>query len=73
MKLSILLMVIGSLLIAEGGSRITVGIILGNPGLIIGGIITGLLLGGFLLYRGIKRQSNVNNAIKGGDISKTVH
>ena len=55
MKLAIELIVIGGLLLIEGGSRITVGIMFGNALLAFGGVLTGVLLGGYLLYRGIRR------------------
>ncbi len=55
MKLAISLIVIGGLLIMEGGSRITLGLMTGNVLLIFGGMLTGILLGVFLLYKGIKR------------------
>lgn len=60
MKLSITLMVIGAILLVEGGSRITVGILAGSAPLIIGGILTGLILGGYLLFRGIKRYKGIS-------------
>jgi len=55
MKLAITLIAIGGLLIIEGGVRITFGLVGGNTGLMFGGVLTGILLGGFLLYKGIRR------------------
>ena len=55
MKLAITLIVIGALLLAEGGVRIGIGFTSGNAGLVVGGMLTGLMLGGFLLYIGIRR------------------
>jgi len=55
MKLAIFLIVLGGLLLAEGGSRILMGFIVGRFELIFGGILTGIILGGVLLYLGIRR------------------
>ena len=55
MKLAITLLVIGPLLFIDGAIRAYSGAATGNPLLIIGGLLTGLMLGGFLFYRGIRR------------------
>jgi len=55
-KLAIALMVIGVLLFLEGISRMYIGtVIYENFLYVLGGFLTGLLLGSFLFYRGIKR------------------
>lgn len=48
----------------DGGSRITIGLFSGNTGLILGGLATGVALGGFLYYKGVKRYAK----IKGGEV-----
>ena len=70
MKLAITLIAISSLLILEGVSRITMGILFGNIGLAFGGVLTGIILGGFLLYWGIKRYKRVKLHQAGVDALK---
>ena len=55
MKLAWALIIIGILLILEGTIRIYNAFLLQEYILILGGFLTGWLLGSFLLYRGIKR------------------
>ena len=56
MKLAITLVVIAAVLLVDGGMRIILGFAQGNAIALIGGILTGVVLGGYLLYRGIKRM-----------------
>lgn len=55
MKLAWTLIIIGVLLILEGTIRIYNAFLLGEYLLIAGGLLTGWILGSFLLYKGIKR------------------
>jgi hypothetical protein len=55
MKLAIALIIIGIALLVDGAIRISMGVTTDAAGLIIGGILTGILLGGYLIYRGVKR------------------
>jgi len=52
MKLAVTLIIIGAFLLAEGGSRIMVGMA-GNAFPVIVGILTGIVLGGYL--QGVSR------------------
>ena len=61
MKLAIVLILLGSFLLIEGSSRITVGLVANNIGLVIGGCLTGIALGGLLLFKGIRRYANKRN------------
>ena len=56
MKLAWLLIAIGLVLILEGSGRIIYGVLISNSLLIVGGIVTGWLLGGFLFYKGYRRK-----------------
>ena len=55
MKLAVTLIVIGILLFVDGMIRVAAGATNGNPSLMVAGLLTGLMLGGFLFYKGIRR------------------
>jgi len=55
MKLAIFLIIIGAGLIVEGGFRAALGFYNGDVAVVVGGILTGFALGGFLLFKGIRR------------------
>ena len=57
MKLAWTLIVIGAFLVLEGTSRVAIGAFGGAYVLALGGVATGWLLGGFLLYKGLRRMS----------------
>ena len=64
MKLGRTAQIIGVILLIDGLIRMIIGIVNGNPLLILAGIITGLLLGELLVHKGsvrINRISEVNN------------
>ncbi len=63
MKGAIALIVIGILLMLEGTARIVFGLVSGNFGLVFGGILTGIILGSFLLYKGIVRRDRVRSMV----------
>ena len=55
MKLGITLTVIGGILVLDGTVRLTMGLMSLELGLVIGGVLTGWVLGGSLLFFGIRR------------------
>jgi membrane-bound ClpP family serine protease len=55
MKLGIALIIIGSALLFEGAVRIIYGVQMYLPHLVFGGLLTGLLLGGGLIFWGKHR------------------
>ena len=61
-KLSVTLIVIGVFLIADGMLRMVMGLASADYLLVLGGFLTGLLLGGYLLYRGIRRYGRIKLA-----------
>jgi len=61
MKVAWLLIVIGLLLLIDGTIRIILGVFSGNYFLSIAGILTGWLLGSWLLYKGVKRRKHIKN------------
>ncbi len=63
------LIAIGALLIVEGTVRIGFGLSSGGVIMTLGGFLTGWILGGFLLYRGIKRRKQFLG-VKNGTINK---
>jgi len=58
MKLGIFLTILGVAIFLDGILRFIMGITQSNLGLIVGGLLTGLGLGSFLFYKGIKRIKN---------------
>lgn len=57
MKLGITFLIIGAIIFIDGMIKIAIGFAGGNGGLVVAGIITGLGLGGLLVYFGVKRIS----------------
>lgn len=64
MKLAITLIIIGGVLIADGGTRIGIGLVQNNTIAVFSGVLTGLALGGYLLYRGIKRLLRTRTTVR---------
>lgn len=60
MKIAWMLIIIGILLLLEGTSRVLIGVVGSNYLLSAGGIITGWLLGGWLLAKGMSRRKHFN-------------
>ena len=63
MKLAWALIVVGVLLFTEGTIRMSLGVLGADLPLVIGGILTGLLLGSFLFYRGIRRYQRLKKPL----------
>lgn len=55
MKLAWTFIIIGVLLFIDGMVRVAAGATGGEPSLMVAGLLTGLILGGFLFYKGVKR------------------
>lgn len=68
MKLAWTLMILGIILIPEGISRIVYGLYTGQYGYVVGGVITGLILGVLLLVKGnARRKWHTVKKVKGVD------
>lgn len=67
MKLAIALIIIGGILLIDGGARIMLGLIGAGIIPIVAGLLTGVLLGGYLMYRGIKRYIRIKGTSQAGE------
>ena len=57
MKLAMILIVLGALLLIGSGSRIADEVYNGNLVEVLDGLLVSIAIGGFLLYKGLRRYS----------------